>query len=75
MLAQKMLGKPQLSHNFPGGQIATEALMTRRTEPASHCTARLRRNTQRAAIILRDKNGLYRITSTDVEQPLDGAVF
>jgi len=41
LLAQGVLGKPQLRQNFAGGEVATKTLMTRRAKAAAHGTTGL----------------------------------
>ena len=74
VLAQEVLGEPELGDDLAGGQVAAEALVAGGAEAAAHGAAGLRRNAQRAAVVLGNEHGLDRIAVADVEQPLDGAV-
>ena len=73
-LAKEMLGIPKLRNDFCGSEIAAEALMPRRTEPAPHGTPRLRRNTQGPAILFGNEDRLDRIAITRIEQPFDRSI-
>ena len=52
VLAQKVLGKPQLGEDLASGEVAAETLVTGRTEPATYRTTRLRRNAQCSPVVL-----------------------
>src|SRR5690606_13673292 len=56
-------------------EIAVEALTTRRAERAVERAACLRRDTERRAVRLGDKNGFDRLPGADVEKPLARAVL
>ena len=56
------------------GQVAVEALLAGRAERAVERAAGLRRDAQRAAVVLGDVDGLDRVAAADVEQPLARAV-
>ena len=69
-----MLGKPQLGNDFTTGQVAAKALVSRGAKAAAHRAPGLRRNAQRAAIVLGDEHRLDRIAIAHIKQPLDRAV-
>ena len=72
--AQEVLGEPELGDDLAGGEVAAEALVAGRAEAAADGAAGLRRDAQRAAVVLGNEHGLDRVAVADVEQPLDGAV-
>ena len=74
LLAQEMLGKPELRNDFARRQVAAKALVAGGAKTAAHGATRLRGNAQRATVGLGDKNGLDCVIATHIEQPLDGAV-
>src|SRR5258708_19767447 len=66
-----MLGIPQLGQDLARAEVATEALVTRGAEAATHGAARLGRHAQRAPVIFGNENGFDGIAASHVEQPLD----
>ena len=65
---------PKLTNNFRCFQITVKALLTRRTKQTVHCAAGLRRDTKRAAAVLRNINHLNGVTAADVKQPFTSSV-
>ena len=74
MLTQEVLCKPQLGNDLAGTQVTAEALVPRRAKTTAHGATCLRRNTQSAAVGLRDKDSFNDIAGTHIKQPFDGAV-
>ena len=74
MLAQKVLGIPELRDDLADRQIPTESLVPSRAKTAPYCAAGLRRDTQGATVGFGDVNRLNRIACPYIKQPLDGAV-
>ncbi|EJX04260.1 hypothetical protein EVA_07633 [gut metagenome] len=73
-LTQFAFGPPKLAHNLRSGKIAVKALLACRAEQAPHRTTGLGRNTERAAVIFRNKDRFNRVTVTDVKEPLSRPV-
>ena len=71
---QRAVGVPQLADDLAGREVAVEALLAGRAERAVERAARLRRDAQRAAVVLGDVDRLDRVAVADVEQPLARAV-
>ena len=65
---------PKLTNNFRCFQITVKALLARRTKQTVHCTASLRRDTKRAAAVLRNVNHLNGVAVADIKQPLTSSV-
>ena len=68
------VGVPELADDLGGREVAVEALLAGGTERAVQRAAGLRRNAQRAAVVLRDVHRLDRIAIPGIEQPLARAV-
>ncbi len=71
---QGAIGVPQLPDDLAGRQVAVEALLAGRAERAVERAACLRRDAQRAAVVLGDVDRLHRVAVAGVEQPLARAV-
>ena len=71
---QRAVRVPELADDLGGRQVAVEALLAGRAERAVERAARLRRDAQRAAVVLRNVDRLDRVAVADVEQPLARAV-
>jgi len=57
------------------GEVALKTLLARLTEEAVHLTAHLTGDTQRGAVAIRDKDGLYKLARPHRKEVFDGAVF